>query len=99
NELIVVGVNRFEADEEPEIDIEEVSEEDEQAKIDQLNKIKQQRDDEAVAAKLASLREAAQGDANLMPHIIDAVKAYATVGEICNELRDVFGEYQPGSAM
>ncbi|MFB6186831.1 MAG: methylmalonyl-CoA mutase family protein, partial [Halobacteriaceae archaeon] len=99
NERIVVGVNRFEVDEEPEIDIEEVSDEEEQAKIDQLDKIKQQRDDEAVAAKLASVREAAQGDANLMPHIIDAVKEYATVGEICNELRDVFGEYQPGSAL
>ncbi|MFB6253941.1 MAG: methylmalonyl-CoA mutase [Halobacteriaceae archaeon] len=99
NERIVVGVNRFEVDEEPEIDIEEVSDEEEQAKIDQLDKIKQQRDDEAVAAKLASVREAAQGDTNLMPHIIDAVKEYATVGEICNELRDVFGEYQPGSAL
>ena len=55
--------------------------------------------DEAVDAKLEALREAAQGEENLMPYIIEAVKVYVTVGEICNVLRDEFGEYQPGSAV
>ncbi|MFC6726100.1 methylmalonyl-CoA mutase family protein, partial [Halobium palmae] len=48
---------------------------------------------------LAALRDAARGDANLLPPIVGAVKAYATVGEICDVLRDEFGEYQPGAAL
>ena len=45
---------------------------------------------------LAALRDACRGDANVMPHIVDAVKAYATVGEICDVMREEFGEYKPG---
>jgi methylmalonyl-CoA mutase N-terminal domain/subunit len=98
-ERIIVGVNEFEVDEEPEVDIQEVTEEDERRQIDRLNAVKDDRDDEAVEATLDALREAAEGDDNLMPYIVDAVKAYATVGEICGVLRDVFGEYQPGAAV
>jgi len=50
-------------------------------------------------AKLDALREAAESDENLMPSLVDAVKVYATTGECCDVLRDVFGEYQPGSAL
>jgi methylmalonyl-CoA mutase N-terminal domain/subunit len=98
-ERIIVGVNEFEVDEEPEVDIQEVTEEDERRQINRLNAVKDDRDDEAVEATLDALREAAEGDDNLMPYIVDAVKAYATVGEICGVLRDVFGEYQPGAAV
>jgi len=99
-ERIIVGVNEFEIeDEEPEMDVEEVTEEDQQRQIDSLEETRAERDDEAVDAALEALRDAAQGDQNLMPYIIDAVKTYATVGEICNVLRDEFGEYQPGSAV
>ncbi|WP_135851884.1 acyl-CoA mutase large subunit family protein [Halorussus salinus] len=98
-ERVIVGVNEFEVDEEPEVDIQEVTEEDEQRQIDHLNAVKDDRDDEAVEAKLDALREAAEGDDNLMPYIVDAVKAYATVGEICGVMRDVFGEYRPGAAV
>ncbi|MFC4249037.1 methylmalonyl-CoA mutase [Natribaculum luteum] len=98
-ERIIVGVNEFEVDEEPEMDIEEVTEEDEQRQIDRLESVRADRDSEEAEAKLEALREAARGDDNLMPHIVDAVKAYATVGEICNVLREEFGEYQPGSAI
>ncbi|TMT86647.1 methylmalonyl-CoA mutase [Haloterrigena sp. H1] len=97
---IIVGVNEFEIeDEEPEMDVEEVTEEDQQRQIDSLEETRADRDDEAVDAALEALRDAAQSDQNLMPYIIDAVKTYATVGEICNVLRDEFGEYQPGSAV
>jgi methylmalonyl-CoA mutase N-terminal domain/subunit len=97
---IIVGVNEYETDdEEPEVDIEEVTAEDEQRKIDGLNAVKADRDEEAVEAALADLREAANGDENVMPYIVAAVKAYASVGEICNTLRDVFGEHQPGAAV
>ncbi|MFA9416921.1 methylmalonyl-CoA mutase [Natrinema sp. HArc-T2] len=97
---IIVGVNEFEIeDEEPEMDVEEVTEEDQQRQIDSLEGTRADRDDEEVDAALEALRDAAQSEQNLMPYIIDAVKTYATVGEICNVLRDEFGEYQPGSAV
>ncbi|MHC3437708.1 acyl-CoA mutase large subunit family protein [Natrialbaceae archaeon A-gly3] len=96
---IIVGVNEFEVDEEPEMDIEEVTEEDEKRQIDRLESTREERDDEEAEAALEALREAARGDENVMPYIIDAVKAYATVGEVCNVFRDEFGEYQAGSAL
>ncbi|WP_423745895.1 methylmalonyl-CoA mutase family protein (plasmid) [Haladaptatus sp. SPP-AMP-3] len=98
-ERTIVGVNEFEVDEEPEMDIQEVTEEDERRQIDRLNEVREERDDGEVEETLTALREAAEGDDNLMPYIVDAVKAYATVGEICNVLRDVFGEYRPGTAI
>ncbi|MFB6080123.1 MAG: methylmalonyl-CoA mutase [Haloferacaceae archaeon] len=97
-ERIIVGVNRFESeDADPDVDIEEVSEEDQRAQRERLAAVRAERDDEAVDAALAALGDAARGDANLMPPLIDAVEAYATVGEICDALRDVFGEHQPGA--
>ncbi|WP_254524238.1 acyl-CoA mutase large subunit family protein [Natrinema caseinilyticum] len=98
-ERIIVGVNEFEVDEEPEMDVQEITEDDQQRQIDRLESVRGERDDEAVDAALEALRDATQSDQNLMPYIIDAVKAYATVGEICNVMRDEFGEYQPGSAV
>ncbi|MFW5938302.1 MAG: acyl-CoA mutase large subunit family protein [Halanaeroarchaeum sp.] len=96
---VIVGVNEFQIEEEAEVDIQEVSEEDERRQIENLNEVKEWRDDEEVEATLEAVRDAAQSDANLMPPIIDAVKAYASIGEISNVLRDEFGEYHPGSAM
>ena len=58
--------------------------------------MKAHRDQHAVDASLKALKEAANGEANLMPYLIDAVKTYATLGEICGVLREVFGEYQQG---
>jgi methylmalonyl-CoA mutase N-terminal domain/subunit len=95
-ERIIVGVNEFQVDEEEAVDIEEVSEEEERRQKENLEAVRERRDDEAVAAKLDALREAARGEENLMPYIIDAVKVYATTGEICDAMRDVFGEHQPG---
>jgi len=99
-ERVIVGVNEYTVEEDAQdADIEEVSEEQEQAQIERLESVREERDDEAVEAALAELRDAAEGDENLMPYIIDAVKAYATTGEICDAMRDVFGEHQPGAAM
>ncbi|WP_101297693.1 acyl-CoA mutase large subunit family protein [Halegenticoccus soli] len=98
-ERIIVGVNEYRVDEEADIDIEEVTEEDERRQIERLESVKAERDDEAVEAALAALRDTARGEGNLLPPIVEAVKAYATVGEICNVLRDEFGEYHPGSAV
>ncbi|NHN64969.1 methylmalonyl-CoA mutase family protein [Haloarcula sp. JP-Z28] len=96
---IIVGVNEYQVEEEGEQDIEEVDEAVEQAQQDNVATVREERDDEAVEAKLDALRQAAEGDENVMPYIIDAVKVYATTGEVCDVLRDVFGEYQPGSSM
>ncbi len=99
-ERVIVGVNEYEVDEgEADIDIEEVTEEDERRQVERLAEVKADRDDEAVEAALSALRDAARGDANLLPPIVDAVKAYATVGEVSNVLRDEFGEYHPGTAL
>jgi methylmalonyl-CoA mutase N-terminal domain/subunit len=92
-ERIIVGVNEYEVDEEPKEDIEEVSEEEQRRQRERVQKIREDRDSEAVEDALAGLKDAAESDQNVMPHIIDAVKAYATTGEICNAMRDVFGEY------
>jgi len=94
-ERVVVGVNEYQVDEEPRVEIEEVDEADENRQKQRLREVKDERDDEAVEATLAAIREAAAGDANLVPPIVDAVKAYATVGEISDVLREVFGEYRP----
>ncbi|EMA07059.1 methylmalonyl-CoA mutase [Haloarcula vallismortis] len=96
---IIVGVNEYQVEEEGEQDIEEVDEAVEQAQQDNVATVREERDDETVEAKLDALRQAAEGDENVMPYIIDAVKAYATTGEVCDVFRDVFGEYQPGSSM
>ena len=92
---VVVGVNRFEVDEDPHVDVEEVDEQQEAHQRERLQAVKDERDDEAVDAALAAVADAAVGDDNLLPPIVDAVKAYATVGEVSDVLRDEFGEYRP----
>ena len=95
---IIVGVNEFTTDDdEQDVDIEEVSEAEVRKQRDRLAAIRQERDDAAVETALAQLREAARSDRNVMPVLIDAVKAYATTGEIADALRDVFGEHRPGA--
>jgi methylmalonyl-CoA mutase N-terminal domain/subunit len=98
-ERVIVGVNRYEADDEQDVDIEEVSEEEERRQREHLERARAERDDEAVEAALAALHDACEGEENVMPYIVDAVKAYATVGEICDVMRDVFGEYQGGATV
>ncbi len=91
---VVVGVNKF-ADNVKEVgEILRIDEKVQSGQIEFLNKIRNERNNEEVENKLAELKKAAEGDANLMPFIIDAVKVYAGIGEICNTLREVFGEYK-----
>ncbi|PSP45983.1 methylmalonyl-CoA mutase [Halobacteriales archaeon QH_6_66_25] len=99
-ERVIVGVNEFTVEEEDRhVDIEEVSEAQQQTQETRLEEVRQMRDDEEVAAKLDALESAARGEENLMPYIVDAVKVYATTGEICDAMRTVFGEYQPGASV
>jgi methylmalonyl-CoA mutase N-terminal domain/subunit len=62
--------------------------------VARLNRVRQERDQQRVQETLQALRTAAQGDENLMYPVLDAVRAYATIGEICDVLREVFGIYQ-----
>jgi methylmalonyl-CoA mutase N-terminal domain/subunit len=92
---VVVGVNRFRSEEQPEPAIFRVNTELARAQVGRLQRVRAERDSAASAAALARLGEAARADTNLMPAIIDAVRAYATLGEICGELRKAWGEYRP----
>lgn len=97
---IVIGVNKFN-------DSKKLAEQDVltadlsvgERQIARLEKMKAARDNEAVKAALEKLREAAKGTENLMPYLIDAVKTYATLGEICGVLREEFGEYKQSGSM
>jgi methylmalonyl-CoA mutase N-terminal domain/subunit len=91
---IIVGVNKFVVEENETHEILRINPEIEKNQIEFLKKIKAERDNSLVNEKLKLLKEAAQGDSNLMPFIIDAVRVYASIGEICNTLREVFGEYR-----
>ncbi|MBC7185723.1 MAG: methylmalonyl-CoA mutase family protein [Calditrichaeota bacterium] len=94
-ERIVVGVNAYVIDEPPPKNILRVDPNLHQVQVNKLAEVKAQRDNEAVRLKLAALREAArQPDVNVMPFVLDAARAYATLGEICNVFRQEFGEYQ-----
>jgi methylmalonyl-CoA mutase N-terminal domain/subunit len=92
-EKIIVGVNEYVSDERP-LDILQIDETVAQRQAVRLSKLRAERSQEAVTRQLHSLRTAAKGTANLMPFIYDAVKCYATLGEICEALRDVFGTYE-----
>jgi len=93
-ERIVVGVNQFTVSGEQPIDLLKMDPATSQRQIERLKEVKLSRNQGKVAETLQELRKAAQGSDNLMPPILEAVKAYASLGEICGVLRDVFGEYQ-----
>ncbi|MEX1254667.1 MAG: methylmalonyl-CoA mutase family protein [Dehalococcoidia bacterium] len=92
---VVVGVNKFVTEAEQPPAIFRVDSERAKKQVERVRRLRAGRDNEAVSASLARLNEAARGDDNLMPPLLDAVKSYATLGEICGELRTVFGEYTP----
>ena len=95
-EKIIVGVNEF-TDEEKPIEILRIDESVRAQQARQLRQLRSERSSEEVARQLAALRKAAQGTENMMPHIYAAVKAYATLGEICDCLREVFGTHEEAS--
>jgi len=98
-ERVVVGVNKFQIEEKPPKDLLRVDPGVRISQMEELEKLKSERDNSKVKGVLGDLKKAAQGKGNLMPLVLEAVKAYATLGEICDELRGVFGEYQPVSTI
>jgi len=91
---VVVGVNKFKINEGSPKDLLKVNPEVGRQQIEELKKLKVERDSHKVKENLKSLEKAAKTDANLMPLILDCVKSYATLGEICDVLRSIFGEYK-----
>src|SRR6266852_4318325 len=92
-EKIIVGVNDFVAEEKP-LDVLQIDETVAHRQAARLRKLRADRSQAEVDRRLNSLRTAARGKDNLMPYLYDAVKSYATLGEICDALRDVFGTYE-----
>jgi len=97
NKKTIVGVNKYVSDQETHIEILKIDETVEEGQIERLRELKKSRDNDAVRKALDGLRKAAEGEENLMPHIINVVKVYGTEQEICDIFRDVFGTYRdPG---
>jgi methylmalonyl-CoA mutase, N-terminal domain len=93
-ERVIVGVNDYVEDKPIAIPILEMDPQGYERQVSRLNQLRMERDNEAVGAALTAIKEAANGSENLMPYFIDAVKAYATLGEIVSTLKGVFGTYQ-----
>ncbi|HQF29644.1 MAG TPA: methylmalonyl-CoA mutase family protein, partial [Bacteroidia bacterium] len=90
---VIVGVNKFTIEEPPFENLFTVNDSIRQVQIDKINKVKATRNNDAVATCLKNLDEAARNGSNVMPFILAAVEQYATLGEICDVMREVFGEY------
>jgi methylmalonyl-CoA mutase N-terminal domain/subunit len=94
NERIIVGVNKYKTKEPEHKDLLKIDIKVQEEQIKFLKKIRSERNNDEVKKTLEALKIAAEGNDNLMPFILDAVRVYASIGEICNTLRSVFGEYK-----
>jgi methylmalonyl-CoA mutase, N-terminal domain len=93
-ERVIVGVNRFELEDEPPLEILRIDPALEPEQIARVQSLRSRRDSVEVESALAGLKQAAAGDTNLMPPIVDAAKAYVTMGEMCDALREVWGVWR-----
>jgi methylmalonyl-CoA mutase N-terminal domain/subunit len=98
-ERLIVGVNAFVDPDETPIETLYIDEEVSRRQCARLEKLRRERDNESVQKALSRLREAAAGTENLMPPLLDAVRAYATLGEMCDVLRGVFGVYEEQASL
>jgi methylmalonyl-CoA mutase N-terminal domain/subunit len=98
-ESVIVGVNKFVEQEEKTPELLQIDETAERRQIERLAGLRRTRSGSNVDHALAALRRAAERSENTMPYILDAVRAYATVGEICGALKDVFGAYTETSVL
>jgi methylmalonyl-CoA mutase N-terminal domain/subunit len=94
-ERVVVGVNRFEDPLERQVEVLRIGEAEVTAQIERVRGLRASRDQVAVARRLADVEVAARGTANLLPPMREALRVRATLGEVSDVLRTVFGEYRP----
>ncbi len=93
-EKIIIGINKYKAKEEPPIPILRIDPEAEKRQLERLKEVKRTRDNRKVRICLEDIHQKAKSSHNLMPSILSAVKEYATIQEICDVFREVFGEYR-----
>jgi methylmalonyl-CoA mutase N-terminal domain/subunit len=98
-ESVIVGMNKFTEEQDQPIELLQIDPAVEKKQIERLCELKRRRSQGEVDRTLAALKRAAEGPANTMPFILDAVRAYATVGELCAALKDVFGSYTETSVV
>ncbi len=96
---VIVGVNKFTEQESQPIELLQIDETAERRQIARLTEVKRSRNTDEVVRRLNALRRAAEGKDNTMPFILDAVKAYATVGEIAGAMGEIFGSYTETSVL
>ena len=94
---IIVGVNKYVTEEVDDVEILKIDPETERRQVERLAKFKAARDQRAVASRLQELRDIADGNGNLLYPIKDALRAGASIGEVCGAMREVFGEYKGGA--
>jgi len=94
NERVIVGVNKYQNKNDPPPEVFSLSTDSEKRQVEKLKNLRTRRNSQRVTETLAHLKEDAEGNANLMPGIIEAVKAYATIGEICSVFEKTFGQYE-----
>ncbi len=94
HQRVIVGVNRYQLDDEPPLDILRIDPALEAKQTERVQATRAKRDSAAVEQALADLKQGAAGDANLMPLIVDASRAYVTMGEMCDALREVWGTWR-----
>ncbi|HXF36490.1 MAG TPA: methylmalonyl-CoA mutase family protein, partial [Actinomycetota bacterium] len=94
-ERVVVGVNRFVEEEEAGPEILRLDEAEQTRQVERVRRLRAERDTAAVERALAAVEEAARGGTNLLPPMKEALRARATLGEVSDALRRVFGEYRP----
>jgi methylmalonyl-CoA mutase N-terminal domain/subunit len=94
-ERVVVGLNRFQVDETTSPELQQIGDDEVARQIERLHTLRASRDDAAVRAGLAAVARAARSTENLLPPMKEALRARATLGEVSDALRDVFGEYRP----
>jgi methylmalonyl-CoA mutase N-terminal domain/subunit len=96
-ERTIVAVNQFQQKEPCTVPLLKIDENIAKEQVNEINKLKQERDNDKVKEKLRKLKDAAQGTENLMPYIMDAIRVYSSIGEIINTLKEVFGTYHEDS--
>ncbi len=94
NKTVIVGLNKFTSEEKAPANLLRIDRRIQHEQIERIKDLKEKRNEKAAKTKLRALKKACEGSENLMPFILGAVKSYATLGEICDVMREVFGEYK-----
>jgi methylmalonyl-CoA mutase N-terminal domain/subunit len=94
-ERVIIGVNRFQTDVERQPELQRIGDQEVAAQVERVRRLRATRDQVAVDASLRQVAETAEGSGNLLPPMKEALRAHATLGEVSDQLRSVFGEYRP----